>query len=82
MRSLVNGSAHKHRQYAETLKQQVTDRTVSLENSLSLVKSTFESSSDGLLVLIMKAMSWNIIKNLSYVPNPIGSNESHSEEKY
>lgn len=39
------------RRYTNTLKQQVEDRTLSLQESLSLVKSTFESSSDGILVL-------------------------------
>jgi diguanylate cyclase (GGDEF)-like protein/PAS domain S-box-containing protein len=33
------------------LTQQVADRTASLQTSLSLVKSTFESSSDGILVV-------------------------------
>jgi len=37
--------------YTSTLKQQVADRTLSLQKSLSLVKSTFESSSDGILVI-------------------------------
>ncbi len=38
------------RKYLELLKKQVADRTQSLQKSLSLVKSTFESSSDGILV--------------------------------
>src|SRR5438045_7148731 len=36
----------KTRQYTSTLQQQVADKTLSLQKSLSLVKSTFESSSD------------------------------------
>lgn len=39
------------RSYTENLQRQVYDRTLSLQESLSLVKSTFESSSDGILVL-------------------------------
>ncbi|OAI48502.1 diguanylate cyclase [Gammaproteobacteria bacterium SCGC AG-212-F23] len=39
------------RRYTEMLSQQVLDRTLSLQQSLSLVKSTFESSSDGILVV-------------------------------
>jgi diguanylate cyclase (GGDEF)-like protein/PAS domain S-box-containing protein len=37
--------------YTEVLKKQVADRTVSLQQSLSLIKSTFESSNDGILVV-------------------------------
>lgn len=43
--------AKNSRQYTSILKQQVADRTLSLQKSLSLVKSTFESSSDGILVV-------------------------------
>ncbi len=43
--------AEKARQYTTELQQQVADRTLSLQESLSLVKSTFESSSDGILVV-------------------------------
>jgi diguanylate cyclase (GGDEF)-like protein len=39
--------SHKH---TALLQQQVTDRTLSLQKSLSLIKSTFESSSDGIIV--------------------------------
>ena len=39
------------RNYTSKLKQAVTDRTASLQESLSLVKATLESSSDGVLVV-------------------------------
>jgi len=39
------------RGYTSMLKQQVSDRTAALQNSLSLVKATLESSSDGILVV-------------------------------
>lgn len=39
------------RKFTSTLKQQVEDRTVSLQESLSLVKATLESSNDGVLVI-------------------------------
>lgn len=39
------------RQYTHSLKKQVEDRTLSLQKSLSLTKSTFESSNDGILVV-------------------------------
>jgi diguanylate cyclase (GGDEF)-like protein/PAS domain S-box-containing protein len=39
------------RQYTDNLKQQVLDRTESLQTSLSLVKATLESSNDGILVV-------------------------------
>jgi diguanylate cyclase (GGDEF)-like protein len=39
------------RKYTLMLKKEVEDRTLSLQNSLSLIKSTFESSSDGILVI-------------------------------
>jgi diguanylate cyclase (GGDEF)-like protein len=43
--------AEKTRDYTAVLKQQVSDRTLSLQKSLSLIKSTFESSSDGIILL-------------------------------
>ena len=39
------------RKYSEVLKQQVEERTGSLQKSLSVVKSTLESSQDGILVI-------------------------------
>jgi diguanylate cyclase (GGDEF)-like protein/PAS domain S-box-containing protein len=39
------------RRYVRNLEKEVKDRTFSLETSLSLIKSTFESSSDGILVV-------------------------------
>lgn len=39
------------RKYTGNLKLQVEDKTHSLQKSLSLIKSTFESSSDGILVI-------------------------------
>lgn len=39
------------RNYTTALKEQVDDRTESLQKSLSLVKATLESSNDGILVL-------------------------------
>ena len=39
------------RKYTSSLKQKIEDSTLSLQQSLSLVKSTFESSSDGIVVL-------------------------------
>lgn len=43
--------ANESRQHTMQLQQQIADRTLSLEESLALVKSTFESSSDGILVI-------------------------------
>jgi diguanylate cyclase (GGDEF)-like protein/PAS domain S-box-containing protein len=43
--------SEKTRNYTEQLKEQVATRTLSLQKSLSLVKSTFESSSDGIIVV-------------------------------
>jgi diguanylate cyclase (GGDEF)-like protein len=43
--------AEKTRDYTAALKQQVSDRTLSLQKSLSLIKSTFESSSDGIILI-------------------------------
>src|SRR5579872_6621568 len=43
--------AEESRNYTALLQQQVADRTMSLQTSLSLIKSTFESSSDGILVV-------------------------------
>lgn len=39
------------KRYTELLKQQVADRTASLQESLSLVKATLESSNNGILVI-------------------------------
>lgn len=39
------------RMYTSNLQQQVEDRTVSLQKSLSLLKATLESSNDGILVV-------------------------------
>ncbi|HSW93974.1 MAG TPA: EAL domain-containing protein [Gammaproteobacteria bacterium] len=39
------------RNYTANLQKQVTDRTVSLQKTLSIVKSTFESSNDGIIVI-------------------------------
>lgn len=41
----------KNRHHTSELQQQVADRTKSLQKSLSLVKSTFESTTDGILVV-------------------------------
>jgi diguanylate cyclase (GGDEF)-like protein len=38
------------RNYTTILQQKVSDQTLSLQKSLSLIKSTFESSSDGILI--------------------------------
>ncbi len=46
--------AENARQYTKELQQQVANKTLSLQESLSLVKSTFESSSDGILVVNLK----------------------------
>lgn len=43
--------AAESRKYTSRLQEQVADKTLSLQKSLSLVKSTFESSSDGILVI-------------------------------
>ena len=43
--------AEESRNFTRNLQQQVMDRTVSLQESLSLIKSTFESSSDGILIV-------------------------------
>lgn len=42
--------AKETKNYTALLQQQVTDRTMSLQKSVSLLKSTFESSSDGIIV--------------------------------
>jgi diguanylate cyclase (GGDEF)-like protein len=39
------------RNYTNRLQQQVDDKTLSLQKSLALIKSTFESSSDGIIVI-------------------------------
>lgn len=39
------------KKYTQHLKEEVEDRTLSLQNSLSLVKATLESSNDGILVI-------------------------------
>lgn len=41
----------KARNYTACLQQEIADKTLSLQESLSLVKSTLESSSDGILVI-------------------------------
>ena len=43
--------AQQSRNYTTDLQQQIADKTLSLQESLSLVKSTFESSSDGIIVM-------------------------------
>lgn len=43
--------AEETRNYTANLQKQVSDRTVSLQKSLSIVKSTFESSNDGIIVI-------------------------------
>jgi len=43
--------AQETRNYTANLQQQVADKTLSLQESLSLVKSTFDSSSNGILVI-------------------------------
>lgn len=43
--------AQKTRNYTANLQKQIADKTLSLQESLSLVKSTFESSSNGILVI-------------------------------
>ncbi len=39
------------RNYTDHLEKQVTDRTMSLQKTISIVKSTFESSNDGIIVV-------------------------------
>ena len=57
VRQLASALSRKWQLFRETrrntmsLKQQIADSTISLQKSLSLVKSTFESSSDGIVVL-------------------------------
>jgi diguanylate cyclase (GGDEF)-like protein len=43
--------AKETRNFTANLQKQVTDRTVSLQKSLSIIKSTFESSNDGIIVI-------------------------------
>lgn len=43
--------AEETRNYTAILQKKVTDRTESLQKSLSIVKSTFESSNDGIIVI-------------------------------
>lgn len=43
--------AAESRKYTDMLQHQVSDRTLSLQKSLSLIKSTFESSNDGIVVI-------------------------------
>lgn len=64
------------------LQQQVADRTLSLQESLSLVKSTFESSSDGILVVNLKGevIDYNQ-KFISMLEVPQEILNSKSEEK-
>lgn len=46
--------AEESRNFTTSLQQQIADRTLSLQESLSLIKSTFESSSDGILIISKK----------------------------
>lgn len=74
--------AEDSRKHTLMLTQEVEDRTLSLQKSLSLVKSTFESSSDGILVINNKG---NIIDynqkfgDMLQIPNAIL--ETKSAEK-
>lgn len=75
--------AKKAKKYTETLKQQVADKTMSLQKSLSLVKSTFESSSDGILVVSNEGdiIDYNN-KMISMLQIPAEILETKSQEKF
>jgi diguanylate cyclase (GGDEF)-like protein/PAS domain S-box-containing protein len=70
------------RKYTSSLKQQIADSTLSLQQSLSLVKSTFESSSDGIVVVDNEG---NIIDynqkftELLQIPEPILQNKKERD---
>jgi len=67
------------RNYMANLQQQVNDKTLSLQESLSLVKSTFESSSDGILVInnmgVILDYNHKMVSLLN-IPEPILSTRS------
>jgi len=56
--------AQQTRNYTSHLQQEVADKTLSLQESLSLVKSTFESSSDGILVINNEGMIIDYNQNM------------------
>ena len=74
--------AKESRYFTANLQQQVLDRTQSLQNTLSLVKSTFESSNDGILVVSTdgKIIDYNnnLLTNLK-IPQSILDTKSETQ---
>lgn len=56
--------AAESRNYTEMLQKKIADRTLSLQESLSLIKSTFESSSDAILIVNNKGEIIDYNQNL------------------
>lgn len=74
--------AQDSRQYTATLKKQVEARTLSLQESLSLVKSTFESSNDGIIVINMDGHIIDYNQKIIHMLNiPQSIIDEKSEEK-
>jgi diguanylate cyclase (GGDEF)-like protein len=74
--------AEKTRDYTAVLTQQVSDQTLSLQKSLSLIKSTFESSSDGIILINNDGLIVdynNKVVNMLQIPEPILESKSEDE---
>lgn len=56
--------AKESQNYTAMLQQKIADRTLSLQESLSLIKSTFESSSDGIIIVNNKGRIIDYNKNM------------------
>lgn len=75
--------ARETKNYTTQLQQQVSDRTLSLQNSLSLLKSTFESSSDAIIVISNDGtiIDYNI-KLIEMLQLPASAFDSKSETNF
>jgi diguanylate cyclase (GGDEF)-like protein len=72
------------RRYTSSLKRQVDDRTLSLQQSLSLIKATLESSDEGILVINNEGGIVNYNKKLCAlwdIPKSIIDSKSENEVK-
>jgi diguanylate cyclase (GGDEF)-like protein/PAS domain S-box-containing protein len=69
--------------YTTQLQQEVSDRTMSLQKSLSLLKSTFESSSDAIIVINKDGTITDYnVKLIEMLQIPKSTIESKSEEGF
>ncbi len=75
--------ARETKNYTTQLQQQVSDRTMSLQKSLSLLKSTFESSSDAIIVISNDGtiIDYNV-KLIEMLQIPSSAFESKSEANF